>query len=73
MDKNTKFMEVFNEELELANTFDSLNKCIELSKEISLTDLISPSSRTTGELAELIYRLQNLTEFEILDFNHNEA
>ena len=54
MDKNTKFMEVFNEELELANTFDSLNKCIELSKEISLTDLISPSSRTTGELAELI-------------------
>ncbi len=73
MDKNTKFMEVFNEELELANTFDSLNKCIELSKEISLTDLISPSSRTTGELAELIYRLQNLTEFEVLDFNYNEA
>ena len=73
MDKNTKFMEVFNEELELANTFDSLNKCIEVSKEISLTDLISPSSRTTGELAELIYRLQNLTEFEVLDFNHNEA
>jgi len=73
MDKNTKFMQVFNEELELANTFDSLNKCIELSKEISLTDLISPSSRTTGELAELIYRLQNLTEFEVLDFNHNEA
>jgi len=73
MDKNTKFMEVFNEELELANTFDSLNKCIELSKEISLTDLISPSSRTTGELAELIYRLQNLAEFEVLDFNYNEA
>ena len=73
MDKNTKFMEVFNEELELANTFDSLNKCIELSKEISLTDLISPSSRTTGEVAELIYRLQNLAEFEVLDFNYNEA
>ena len=66
-------MQVFNGELELANTFDSLNKCIELSKKISLTDLISPSSRTTGELAELIYRLQNLAEFEVLDFNHNEA
>tara|TARA_R100000655_G_scaffold13575_1_gene30664 strand:+ start:59 stop:280 length:222 start_codon:yes stop_codon:yes gene_type:complete len=73
MDKDTKFMQVFNGELELANTFDSLNKCIELSKKISLTDLISPSSRTTGELAELIYRLQNLAEFEVLDFNHNEA
>ncbi len=66
-------MQVFNKELELANTFDSLNKCIELSKQISLTDLISPSSRTTGELAELIYRLQNLAEFEVLDFNYNEA
>lgn len=73
MDKDTKFMQVFNKELELANTFDSLNKCIELSKQISLTDLISPSSRTTGELAELIYRLQNLAEFEVLDFNYNEA
>jgi hypothetical protein len=55
------------------NTFESLNKCIELSKQITLTDLISPSSKTTGEVAELIYRLQNLVEFEVLDFNYNEA
>ena len=54
MDKNTKFMQVFNEEIELMNTFESLNKCIELSKQITLTDLISPSSKTTGEVAELI-------------------
>ena len=40
MDKDTKFMQVFNKELELANTFDSLNKCIEFSKQISLTELI---------------------------------
>ena len=73
MDKNTKFMQVFNEDIELMNTFESLNKCIELSKQITLTDLISPSSKTTGEVAELIYRLQNLVEFEVLDFNHNEA
>ena len=73
MDKNTKFMQVFNEEIELMNTFESLNTCIELSKQITLTDLISPSSKTTGEVAELIYRLQNLVEFEVLDFNHNEA
>ena len=49
------------------------DRCIELSKQITLTDLISPSSKTTGEVAELIYRLQNLVEFEVLDFNHNEA
>ena len=73
MDKNTKFMQVFNGEIELMNTFESLNKCIELSKQITLTDLISPSSKTTGEVAELIHRLQNLSEFEVLDFNQNEA
>ena len=73
MDKNTKFMQVFNEEIELMNTFESLNKCIELSKQITLTDLISPSSKTTGDVAEFIQRLQNLSEFEVLDFNQNEA
>tara|TARA_R110000823_G_scaffold188677_3_gene320656 strand:+ start:475 stop:696 length:222 start_codon:yes stop_codon:yes gene_type:complete len=73
MDKDSKYMQVVNEELELAGTFETLNKCIELSRQITLTDLISPSTRTTGEVAELIYRLQNLAEFEVLDFNHNEA
>ncbi len=73
MDKNSKYMQVINQELELLGTFESLNKCIGLARKLSLTDLISPSSRTTGEVAELIYRLQNLAEFEVLDFNHNEA
>ena len=73
MDRPTKFMQVMNDEIELLNTFDSLNKCIELARQITLTDLISPSSKTTGEVAELIHRLQNLSEFEVLDFNHNEA
>ena len=73
MDRPTKFMQVMNDEIELFNTFDSLNKCIELARQITLTDLISPSSKTTGEVAELIYRLQNLSEFEVLDFNQNEA
>ena len=73
MHKETKMMKALNEELELKRSFHSLNKCIELSKEIKLTELINPSSKITGDLAELIYRLQNLSEFEILDFNNNEA
>ena len=40
---------------------------------MKLTELINPSSKITGDLAELIYRLQNLEEFEVLDFNNNEA
>tara|TARA_R110000824_G_scaffold292408_3_gene480834 strand:+ start:1368 stop:1589 length:222 start_codon:yes stop_codon:yes gene_type:complete len=71
--KDTKIMKALHQELELKSSFHSLNKCIELSKEIKLTELINPSSKITGDLAELIYRLQNLSEFEILDFNNNEA
>lgn len=66
-------MKAIKGDFELVGTFQSLNKCIELANEIQLTELINPSSRITGELAELIYRLQNLAEFEILDFNNNEA
>ena len=73
MDRQTRFMKVMNDEIELLNTFDSLNKCIELARQIRLTDLISPSSKTTGEVAELIHRLQNLSEVEVLDLNQNEA
>lgn len=73
MDKNTKMLKALNEEFELKSSFSSLNKCIELSKKMKLTELINPSSKTTGDLAELIYRLQNLDEFEVLDFNTNEA
>lgn len=73
MDKNTKMLKALNEEFELKSSFNSLNKCIELSKKMKLTELINPSSKTTGDLAELIYRLQNLDEFEVLDFNTNEA
>ena len=73
MDKNTKMFKALNEEFEIKSSFSSLNKCIELSKKMKLTELINPSSKTTGDLAELIYRLQNLDEFEVLDFNTNEA
>ena len=71
--KDTKFMKAIKGDYELVGTFQSLNKCIELSNQIKLTELIQPSSRITGDLAELIYRLQNLDPFEIVDFNNNEA
>ena len=71
--KETKMMKALNDEFEVVSSFKSLNKCIELAKDMKLTELINPSSKITGDLAELIYRLQNLEEFEVLDFNNNEA
>jgi len=71
--KDTKFMKAIKGDYELVGTFQSLNKCIKLADKIQLTELIQPSSKITGDLAELIYRLKNLDQFEILDFNNNEA
>ena len=62
-------MKALNDGFEVVSSFKSLNKCIELAKDMKLTELINPSSK----IAELIYRLQNLEEFEVLDFNNNEA
>ena len=73
MHKETKMMKALNDEFEVVSSFKSLNKCIELANDMKLTELINPSSKITGDLAELIYRLQNLDPFEILDFNNNEA
>tara|TARA_R100001443_G_scaffold27192_1_gene40489 strand:- start:3304 stop:3525 length:222 start_codon:yes stop_codon:yes gene_type:complete len=69
----SKTMRALNDEIELVGTFQSLNKCIELAKKIELIEIINPSSKITGDLSELVYRLKNLEEFEVLDLNTNEA
>mgnify|MGYP001170250479 CR=1 FL=1 len=69
----SKTMRALNGEIELVGTFQSLNKCIELAKKIELIEIINPSSKITGDLSELVYRLKNLEEFEVLDLNTNEA
>ena len=69
----SKTMRALNDEIELVGTFQSLNKCIELAKKIELIEIINPSSKITGDLSELDYRLNNLDEFEVLDLNTNEA
>ena len=69
----SKTMRALNDEIELVGTFQSLNKCIELAKKIELIEIINPSSKITGDLSELVYRLKNLDEFEVLDLNTNEA
>ena len=39
MHKDTKMMKALNEEFEVVSSFKSLNKCIELAKDMKLTVL----------------------------------
>ena len=51
------------------NVYDNLERCREISNELKLTDLIDPTSKQIGLLSELLYRMKNMPELEILDLN----
>jgi len=71
--KKTKFMKAVNGEIDVDNVFENLNNCFQLAKDLKITDLIDPSSKQLGEVAELVYRLQNCPELEIIDDKGFEA
>ncbi len=51
------------------NVYENLERCREISNELKLTDLIDPTSKQIGLLSELLYRMKNMPELEILDLN----
>ena len=51
------------------NVYENLERCREISNELKLTDLIDPNSKQIGLLSELLYRMKNMPELEILDLN----
>lgn len=55
------------------NVFENLNRCLQLAKKVKISDLINPTSKQIGEVAELLYRLQHCPHFEILNNEGFEA
>ena len=56
-------------DFQIDNIVDNLNRCREISNELKLIDIIDPSSRQINLLSELLYRIQNMPDLELLDFN----
>ncbi len=56
-------------DFQIDNVYDNLERCREISNELKLTDLIDPNSKQIGLLSELLYRMKNMPELEILDLN----
>ena len=59
-------MKALNGDFDVESTFDNLNECFKIARNLKVTDLIDPSSRQIGEVAELVYRLQHCPDFEII-------
>ena len=49
------------------SSFKNINEAIKLAKNLSITDTIDASSKVRYDLAEIVSRLQNADELEILD------
>ena len=49
------------------SSFKNINEAIRLARNISIVDTIDASSKVRYDLAEIVSRLQNADELEILD------
>tara|TARA_R100000329_G_C7536790_1_gene189437 strand:+ start:125 stop:361 length:237 start_codon:yes stop_codon:yes gene_type:complete len=65
----TLYEKALSDDFQIDNIVDNLNRCREITNELRLVDVIDPSSRQIGLLCELLYRIQNMPDLEILDFN----
>jgi hypothetical protein len=70
MERNrTLYQRARMNDFQIDNVYDNLERCREISNELKITDIINPNSRQMGLLSELLYRIQNMPELEILDLN----
>jgi hypothetical protein len=70
MERNrTLYQRARMNDFQIDNVYDNLERCREISNELKLTDLIDPNSKQIGLLSELLYRMKNMPELEILDLN----
>jgi len=63
----TLYQKALSGEFEINDVYYNLERCREISQELSIIDVIDPNSRQIGLLSELLYRMKNMPELEILD------
>jgi uncharacterized membrane-anchored protein YjiN (DUF445 family) len=51
------------------STNTNINEAIKLANNLEIVDILDPSSKIVGELAEIVNRLQNSDELEIVDMD----
>ena len=59
---------------EIVDIFTNIKRCKEISDQLEILDIIDPTSRDMGLLAELVYRVSNMPELELIEvdeFNLN--
>lgn len=65
--RRTLFEKAIKGEFQTDDIVSNLKRCKEISNDVSVTDLLSPTSKHIGLFAELLYRIQNMPELENVD------
>ena len=63
----TRFDKALNNVYSESITIQNINKSIELANNMQIIDILEPTSKTIGEVAEIISRLQNADSLETVD------
>ena len=51
------------------SSIDNINSAITIAKSMKVYDVVDPSGKIMGEIAEMVNRLQNAEELESVDMN----
>ena len=63
----TLYQRAVTGDIEIGDVVSNIDKCKDIAKEIKIIDIINPTSRQIGMLAELLYRVKNMPDLEKLD------
>ena len=65
--ERTMFEKALIGDYEIKDVFTNIQRCREISSELRILDLIDPNSRNVSLMAELVYRVNNMPELELIE------
>ena len=67
--ERTMFEKALIGDYEIKDVFTNIQRCREISSELKILDLIDPNSRDVSLMAELVYRVNNMPELELIEID----
>ena len=67
--RETKFMKALGDGFANESTFENINESIKLAQSLEIIDVVDPTSKVVGVMAEIVSRLKRSEELEIMEVN----
>tara|TARA_R100000734_G_C3271937_1_gene67710 strand:+ start:41 stop:277 length:237 start_codon:yes stop_codon:yes gene_type:complete len=67
--EKTMFEKALIGDYEIKDVFTNIERCKQISSQLKILDLIEPRSRDISLIAELVYRVNNMPELELIEID----